>query len=94
MGSIEERVKHQKELQERRRLWEEDFARKQEAERLQNARDELAAEKQRRLTFWMESGGDPADFAKAWPSMMQQIVEERYALEQHERLSGVEDLFA
>jgi hypothetical protein len=61
---------------------------------LSRAREELQGEKERRLTFWMENGGDPADFAKAWPSMMQQIIEERYALEQYERLSRVEDLFA
>jgi hypothetical protein len=94
MGSIEERVKHQKELQERRRLWEEDFARKQEAERLQNARAELDREKKKRLDSWMENGGDPQDFDRAWPSIQREILEERYNTQRYASLARAEDLFA
>jgi hypothetical protein len=78
MRSMEEEMQHRKELAERRRLWEEDFARRKEQERLQHARDELAREKKRRLDSWMDNGGDPQDFEGVWPAMRMAILEERY----------------
>jgi uncharacterized protein with von Willebrand factor type A (vWA) domain len=92
--TLAQRAAHKRELRERRTAWEQEHARKKEQERLSRAREELQEEKKRRLTHWMENGGDPADFDRAWPSMMQQIIEERYALEQYERLSRVEDIFS
>ncbi len=90
---INEQMRHQKELAERRRLWEEDFARKKEQERLQHARAELDREKKKRLDSWMENGGDPQDFDRAWPSIQREILEERYSTRQYERHARVEDIF-
>jgi len=89
---MEEQMRHEKELAERRRLWEEDFARQKEQERLQEARDELAREKKRRLDSWMSGGGDPADFDRAWPSMMGDIMEARFATEEYAKYARVEDV--
>ena len=83
-------MKWANEKAEKRRLWEEDFARKKEEERLRFARDELAREKKRRLDSWMNNGGDPQHFERAWPQMMQTIMEERYRA----RRERAEDLFA
>ena len=88
--SLEQRVEHRKELAEKRRIWEEEFARRKEEERLSLAREELAREKKHRLDSWMSNGGDPQDFERAWPSMMQDIMEERY----RSRQERAEDLFA
>src|SRR5215216_4157386 len=79
---IDAQVQHQKELAERRRLWEEDFARRKEEERLNRAREELAREKKHRLNSWMSNGGDPADFERAWPQMQQAIMEQKYRTRQ------------
>jgi hypothetical protein len=87
---IDEAVKWEMEKTEKRRLWEEDFARRKEEERLSLAREELAREKKHRLDSWMSNGGDPQDFERAWPSMMQAIMEERY----RSRQERAEDLFA
>jgi hypothetical protein len=38
----------------------------------------------------MSNGGDPQDFERAWPSIMQDIMEERY----RSRQERTEDLFA
>ena len=83
MERIEEHMRHQKELAERRRLWEEDFARRKEEERLRLAREELAREKKHRLNSWMSNGGDPADFERAWPSMQTAIMQEKYRARQN-----------
>ena len=83
-------MKWEREKAEKRRLWEEDFARKKEEERLRFAREELAREKKHRLDSWMSNGGDPEAFERAWPQMMAGIMEERYR-SRHER---AEDLFA
>jgi hypothetical protein len=37
--------------------------------------DELAREKKYRLESWMENGGDPEAFERAWPSMQVAIME-------------------
>jgi hypothetical protein len=87
---LEDRIKWEKEKAEKRRIWEEDFARRKEAERLILAREELAREKKHRLDSWMNNGGDSSDFERAWPSMMQAIMEERY----RSRQERAEDLFA
>jgi len=60
---MEGQIKWEAEKAEKRRLWEEDFARRKQQEGLQRARDELAREKKHRLDSWMSNGGDPADFA-------------------------------
>jgi hypothetical protein len=73
-----EEMRRQKDLDERRRLWERDFAHKKEEERLRAARAELAREKKHRLDSWMSNGGDPQDFERAWPSIQTAIMEERY----------------
>jgi hypothetical protein len=52
--------------------------------------DELAREKKHRLDPWMSNGGDPESFERAWPSMMQAIMEESY----RSRQERAEDLFA
>jgi hypothetical protein len=91
---IDAQIKWEREKAEKRRIWEEEFARRKEDERLQRARDELAREKQRRLDSWMSGGGDPADFAKAWPSIQREILEERYSTRQYERHARVEDIFS
>ena len=83
-------MKWEREKAERRRIWEEDFARRKEEERLRRAREELAREKKHRLDSWMSNGGDPEAFERAWPSMMQDIMEERY----RSRQERAEDLFA
>ena len=75
---IDAQIKWEREKAEKRRVWEEDFARRKEVERLQQAREELAREKKHRLDSWMSNGGDPQDFERAWPSMMRDIMEERY----------------
>jgi hypothetical protein len=87
---IDAQIKWEREKAEKRRIWEEDFARKKEAERLRLAREELAREKKSRLDSWMSNGGDPESFEKAWPQMMQDIMEERY----RSRQERAEDLFA
>ena len=71
-------MKWAKEKAEKRRLWEEDFARKKDEERLRFAREELAREKKYRLESWMDNGGDPDAFERAWPSMQTAILQERY----------------
>jgi len=83
-------MKWAKEKAEKRRSWEVDFARRKEEERLQLAREELAREKKHRLDSWMSNGGDPETFERTWPSMMQDIMEERY----RSRQERAEDLFA
>jgi len=75
---IDAQIKWEREKAEKRRLWDEDFARRKEEERLSLAREELAREKRHRLDSWMSGGGDPEAFERAWPSMMQAIMEERY----------------
>jgi hypothetical protein len=92
--TLDERVAHERELAERRKAWDQEHARKKEQERLQNARDELAREKQRRLDSWMSGGGDPADFAKAWPSIQREILEERYNTRWIDGHARVEDIFS
>src|SRR5215212_9119532 len=87
---IDAQIEWEKEKAEKRRVWEEEFARRKEAERLRLAREELAREKKHRLDSWMSNGGDPEDFERAWPSMMQDIMEERY----RSRQGRAEDLFA
>jgi hypothetical protein len=82
-------MKWAKEKAEKRRLWEENFARKKEEERMRHARDELAREKKSRLDSWMENGGSPEDFERAWPSMMRAVMEEKYRA----RLGRVDDIF-
>jgi len=79
---MEEQIKWEAEKAEKRRLWEADFARRKEEERLQLAREELAREKKHRLDSWMSNGGDPQTFERAWPSTMQAIMEERYKTRQ------------
>lgn len=92
--TVDERVAHERGLAERRAAWDQEHARKQEAERLQHARDELAREKKLRLDSWMENGGDPKDFDRAWPQMQQNIMEERYKARREQAQGRVEDLFA
>jgi hypothetical protein len=87
---IDAQVRRAKENAEKRRMWDEEFARKKEEEGLRLAREELAREKKRRLDSWMSNGGDPADFDRAWPSMQAAILEERY----RSRRNRAEDLFA
>jgi hypothetical protein len=87
---IDAQIKWDREKAEKRRIWEEEFARRKEEERLSLAREELAREKKHRLDSWMSNGGDPQDFERAWPSMMQDIMEERY----RSRQERAEDLFA
>jgi hypothetical protein len=86
---IDAQIKWEREKAEKRRIWEEDFARKKEAERLRLAREELAREKKHRLDSWMSNGGEPSDFERAWPQMMAGIMEERY----RSRQERAEDLF-
>ena len=45
---LEEQIKHRKDLEARRKAWDEEFTRRKEEERLQQARDELAREKKHR----------------------------------------------
>ena len=85
---MEGQIKWEAEKAEKRRLWEEDFARKKDAERLRLAREELAREKKHRLDSWTSNGGDPADFERAWPSMQTAIMQERYRT----RLARAEDV--
>jgi len=85
---MEGQIKWEAEKAEKRRLWEEDFARRKQQEGLQRARDELAREKKHRLDSWMSNGGDPADFERAWPSMQTAIMQERYRT----RLARAEDV--
>jgi hypothetical protein len=92
--TLDERVAHERELAERRKAWDQEHARRKEAERMQNARDELAREKKRRLDSWMEGGGSPEDFDRAWPSIQREILEERYNTRQYERHARVEDIFS
>jgi hypothetical protein len=87
---IDAQVKRAKENADKRRMWEEDFARRKEEERLQLAREELTREKKHRLDSWMSNGGDPQDFERAWPSIQTAILEERY----RSRRERAEDLFA
>jgi hypothetical protein len=87
---IDAQIKWEREKAENRRIWEEEFARRKQEERLSLAREELAREKKHRLDSWMSNGGDPQDFERAWPSMMQDIMEERY----RSRQERAEDLFA
>jgi hypothetical protein len=87
---IDAQIKWEREKAEKRRIWEVDFARRKEAERLRQAREELAREKKHRLDPWMSNGGDPESFERAWPSMMQAIMEERY----RSRQERAEDLFS
>jgi hypothetical protein len=87
---IDAQIKWEREKAEKRRIWEEDFARRKEEERLRLAREELAREKKARLDSWMSNGGDPADFDRAWPQMRQGILEEHYRT----RRERAEDLFA
>jgi hypothetical protein len=94
MDNIKEQMERQAELKARRAAWDQEHARKKEQERLQQARDELESEKQRRLTFWMENGGSPEDFDRAWPSIQREILEEQYNAQRYERLARAEDLFA
>jgi hypothetical protein len=85
---IDAQMKVQRDNAEKRRLWEEDFARRKEEERLQHARAELAREKKYRLDSWMSNGGDPKDFERAWPSMQTAILNEKY----RSRLARAEDI--
>src|SRR5215204_2171865 len=85
---IDAQIKWEREKAENRRIWEEDFARRKEEERLRLAREELAREKKHRLDSWMSNGGDPESFERSWPSMMQDIMEERYRT----RLARAEDI--
>jgi hypothetical protein len=87
---IEAQIKWEREKAEKRRIWEEDFARRKEEKRLRLAREELAHEKKHRLNSWMSNGGDPEAFERAWPSMMAGIMEERY----RSRQERAEDIFA
>jgi len=87
---IDAQIKWEREKAEKRRIWEEDFARRKEEERLRLAREELAREKKHRLNSWMSNGGDPEAFERAWPQMMAGIMEERY----RSRQERAEDLFA
>jgi hypothetical protein len=86
---IDAQIKWEREKAEKRRIWEEDFARRKEVERLQHAREELAREKKHRLDSWMSNGGDASDFERAWPQMIAGIMEERY----RSRQERAEDLF-
>src|SRR5688500_13189894 len=92
--TLDERVAHERELVERRAAWDQEHARKQEAERLQTAREELDREKKLRLDSWMENGGDPKDFDRAWPSMQTAIREERYKARRERAQERVEDLWS
>lgn len=87
---IDAQVRRAKENAEKRRMWEEDFARRKEEERLRLAREELAREKKHRLDSWMSNGGEPEAFERAWPQMMAGIMEERY----RSRQERAEDLFS
>jgi hypothetical protein len=87
---IDKAIEWEREKAEKRRAWEEDFARRKEEERLRLAREELAREQKRRLDSWMSNGGDPSDFERAWPQMMASIMEERY----RGRQERAEDLFS
>jgi hypothetical protein len=87
---IDAQIKWEREKAEKRRVWEEDFARRKEEKRLRLAREELAREKKSRLDSWMSNGGDPEAFERAWPQMMAGIMEERY----RSRQERAEDLFA
>ena len=90
MQSMEEQMRRARENREKRAIWEREHAREKEQERLELARKELALEKKHRLESWMSNGGDPEAFERAWPSMMQAIMEERY----RNRQERAEDLFA
>lgn len=70
-------MKWRRENAEKRRVWEEDFARRKEEERTRHAREELARERKSRLDSWMSHGGDPEDFERAWPSIMQEKLKAR-----------------
>jgi hypothetical protein len=87
---IDTQIKWDREKAEKRRLWEEDFARRKQEERLRLAREELQREKKHRLDSWMSNGGEPEAFERAWPSIMAGIMEERY----RSRQERAEDLFA
>ena len=87
---IDAQIKWEREKAEKRRIWEENFARRKEEKHLSLAREELAREKKHRLDSWMSNGGDPSDFERAWPQMMAGIMEERY----RSRQERAEDLFA
>jgi hypothetical protein len=87
---IDAQIKWEREKAEKRQIWEEDFARRKEEERLRLAREELMREKKHRLDSWMSNGGDPEAFERAWPSMMQAIMEQKYRSHQER----AEDLFA
>jgi hypothetical protein len=87
---IDAQIKWEREKAEKRRVWEENFARRKEEERLRLAREELAREKEHRLDSWMSNGGDVEAFERAWPQMMAGIMEERYKA----RRERAEDLFS
>ncbi len=61
-----------------------------EQKRYEQGRAELDGEKEHRRLAWMSAGGDPADFEKAWPQQVSEIMQERLdRRQQQQRASSV-----
>jgi hypothetical protein len=79
---IDEQTKIQQENAEKLAEWDALHQAEAERQRLQSACEELARERESRLRTWMEAGGSPEDFDKAWPSMQQALIMERHKARQ------------
>jgi hypothetical protein len=74
--------------------WEAQQKARKEAERVAGLRAEMEAYKSKRLTDWMEHGGDPADFRREWPAMMKDYLDEKRIAQEFERAEKLREAYA
>jgi hypothetical protein len=81
---IDQRIQHQRELDERREFWEKQQAQHREQERVANQRSEVESYLLRRGEQWTETVGSPppADVLTRWT---QEFLDEKEAMRQAER---------
>jgi hypothetical protein len=83
--TLDERVEHQRMLDEQLLQWEERRQAEAEQKRVAGLRQEMEAYREERLTDWMEHGGDPASFSQMWPQMMKDFLDRKRSAREIER---------
>jgi hypothetical protein len=68
---------HREELRQKRAAWERGREMQREGERVAGLRAELDAYRTSRQKAWMDHGGEPESFDRAWPGMMKDYLDAR-----------------
>lgn len=92
--SLDERYQHERELAERRRLYDEEQAARKEVERVAGLRAEMEEHCRERMVEWMDHGGDPDDFKRVWPGMMKDFLDAKAIEREVSRDDSFEDIWS